>query len=65
MEACGLTPNQQALVQFQPTYSYEDFVEGFRPIESDGSGSQLSVVPGPLRRIAAEARESPGKPHVL
>jgi 5-methylcytosine-specific restriction enzyme B len=26
VEACELTPNQQALVQFHPTYSYEDFI---------------------------------------
>jgi 5-methylcytosine-specific restriction protein B len=26
LTSCGLTPNEQALVQFHPTYSYEDFV---------------------------------------
>jgi 5-methylcytosine-specific restriction enzyme B len=65
VKACELTPNQQALVQFHPTYSYEDFVEGFRPTDSDGSGPRLSVVPGPLKRIADEAREVPGAPHLL
>ena len=64
IEACGLTPNQQALVQFHPTYSYEDFVEGFRPAEAD-SGPRLTVVPGPLKRLAEEAREAPGRPHIL
>lgn len=65
LEACGLTANEQALVQFHPTYSYEDFVEGFRPSGSDASGPRLVVVPGPLKRIADEARENPGRPHVL
>jgi 5-methylcytosine-specific restriction protein B len=65
LRACGLTPNEQALVQFHPTYSYEDFVEGFRPTGGDDSGARLSVVPGPLKRIADEARTAPGKPHVL
>ncbi|MBI1377783.1 MAG: AAA domain-containing protein, partial [Frankiales bacterium] len=65
VEACGLTENQWALVQFHPTYSYEDFVEGFRPTGTDESGARLSVVPGPLRRIAEEAGKAPGKPHVL
>jgi 5-methylcytosine-specific restriction protein B len=65
LEACGLTPNQQALVQFHPTYSYEDFVEGFRPTGADDSGARLAVAPGPLKRIADEARDSRGKPHVL
>lgn len=65
MRSCGLTPNEQALVQFHPTYSYEDFVEGFRPTGGDDTGARLSVVPGPLKRIADEARTAPSKPHVL
>jgi 5-methylcytosine-specific restriction enzyme B len=67
LEACGLVEGQYALVQFHPTYSYEDFVEGFRPVQHrDGDGSAaLAVKPGPLRRIADEARNAPGKPFVL
>ena len=65
LEACGLTPNQQALVQFHPTYSYEDFVEGFRPTGVGESGAQLAVVPGPLRRIAEKADGDPASPYVL
>ena len=64
VEACGVAENQVALVQFHPTYSYEDFVEGFRPL-AQGTGASLAVVPGPLRRIADEARNSPGRPFVL
>jgi 5-methylcytosine-specific restriction protein B len=67
LEACGLVEGQYALVQFHPTYSYEDFVEGFRPVQhGDGDGiAGLAVKPGPLRRIADEARNAPGKPFVL
>lgn len=66
IDACGLTEAQSALVQFHPTYSYEDFVEGFRPVAtSDGAGASLTVTPGPLKRIAEEARNAPGKPFVL
>jgi 5-methylcytosine-specific restriction enzyme B len=67
MRACGLTDNQWSLVQFHPTYSYEDFVEGFRPNpEAGGEGKPgLTVEPGPLRRLAKEAREAPDKPFVL
>jgi 5-methylcytosine-specific restriction protein B len=67
LEACGLVEGQYALVQFHPTYSYEDFVEGFRPVQHrDGDGgAALAVKPGPLRRIADEARNAPGKPFVL
>lgn len=66
LEACGLPEAQWALVQFHPTYSYEDFVEGFRPVAtSDAGGAALTVKPGPLKRLADEAREAPGKPFVL
>lgn len=65
LDACDLTVNQSAMVQFHPTYSYEDFVEGFRPLESDTGGAALTVTPGPLKRIAEEARKAPNKPHVL
>ena len=66
LEACGVVEGQSALVQFHPTYSYEDFVEGFRPTATtDGSGASLSVTPGPLKRIADEARNAQGKPFVL
>ncbi|GAA1434396.1 hypothetical protein GCM10009616_28710 [Microlunatus lacustris] len=66
LEACGVVEGQSALVQFHPTYSYEDFVEGFRPVANpDGSGAGLTVQPGPLKRIADEASKAPGKPFVL
>ena len=66
LKACGVVEGQSALVQFHPTYSYEDFVEGFRPVATtDGSGAALTVKPGPLKRIADEASKAPEKPFVL
>jgi 5-methylcytosine-specific restriction endonuclease McrBC GTP-binding regulatory subunit McrB len=53
------------IIQFHPSFSYEDFFEGFRPAEkSDGSVS-LEKVDGPLKRIAAAARANPDKKYVL
>ena len=49
------------LVQFHPSYSYEDFVEGFRPAE--GGGFELRE--GPLKLLARRARESPDATFVL
>lgn len=48
-------------VTFHQSYGYEDFVEGFRPIttEATGSGLQLTLVDGVLKRIAARARKVP------
>lgn len=50
------------VVQFHPSYAYEDFVEGFRP-RPDGEGFALRE--GPLKRLAKRAEEHPEAPHVL
>jgi 5-methylcytosine-specific restriction protein B len=50
------------LVQFHPTYSYEDFVDGYRP-RPEGSGFDLTK--GPLLRIAEEAAAHPDDRFVL
>ncbi|MEQ8717727.1 MAG: AAA family ATPase [Acidimicrobiales bacterium] len=49
------------LVQFHPSYAYEDFVQGFRP-KSDG-GFELRS--GPLIRAARRAQKAPRAPHFL
>ena len=52
------------IVQFHPSYSYEDFVQGFRPRLFDGQpGFQLE--PGPLHRIAEAARKDESATFVL
>jgi MoxR-like ATPase len=52
------------VVQFHPSYAYEDFVEGFRPFKAaDSFGFELK--PGPLVAIANEARSQPEKKYVL
>ncbi len=49
------------LVQFHPSYAYEDFVEGFRPNKAGG----FSLREGPLKKIAQRADATPGAKHVL
>lgn len=53
------------LVQFHPSYAYEDFVEGFRPVVREDGTMAYELKPGPLKRIAEEARANPGDPYFL
>ncbi len=52
------------LVQFHPSYAYEDFVEGYRP-RPDSTGGGFALAEGPLKRIARAAKEHPTARHVL
>ena len=56
--------NRVHLVQFHPSYAYEDFIEGIRPT-LDGTQTAFRLVPGPLRRAAAAARDEPNADHFL
>ncbi len=53
------------LVQFHPSYAYEDFVEGFRPgLGADGT-FRFSKEYGPLRRLVDDAAANPSGAYVL
>jgi hypothetical protein len=51
------------IVQFHPSYGYEEFVEGLRPELSEGQ-VVFANRPGPIIQISRKILES-GKPHVL
>ena len=53
------------IVQFHPSYSYEDFVEGFRPTLTEGGQAGFQINPGPLRQIAEEAAAKPDAYFIL
>ncbi|MFC4059519.1 McrB family protein [Planomonospora corallina] len=52
-------------VTFHPAYGYEDFIEGFRPVEGQGSGLYLSLVDGVFKRICRAAEKDPDHPYLL
>jgi 5-methylcytosine-specific restriction protein B len=56
------------LVQFHPSYAYEDIVEGIRPKIGQGTAKgtvEFALHAGPLRRIAEQAAQHPEHNYVL
>ncbi|MYD69291.1 MAG: AAA domain-containing protein [Acidobacteria bacterium] len=53
------------LVQFHPSYSYEDFVRGYRPTLLDNRQPGFELKDGPLMRIAKQAEEDPDGKYFL
>ena len=56
--------NRVTLVQFHPSYAYEDFVEGYRPTLKEGQAT-FDLRKGPLRRAAEKARIDSEADHFL
>lgn len=60
----GLGTGAVSLVQFHPSYAYEDFFEGYRPAGEDDKAT-FKLIPGPLRRLATAAARDPDQPYIL
>lgn len=56
---------QLTRVTFHPTYGYEDFVEGFRPVPTTTGQLSLELSDGVFKRICQAARANPDKPYLL
>ena len=54
-------------VTFHPSYTYEDFIEGFRPADAGGAGGglSLSLEDGVFKRVCRAALANPGRPYLL
>ena len=52
------------LVQFHPSYAYEDFIEGYRPTLQEGTAG-FELRDGPLLTAADQARKEPRAKHFL
>ena len=53
------------LVQFHPSYAYEDFVQGFRPASTGNGQVGFELRDGPLLRAAERASNEPNADHFL
>ena len=53
------------IVQFHPSYTYEDFVEGFRPARARDGQMGYDLVKGPLRLMAEQAKDNPDATFIL
>jgi 5-methylcytosine-specific restriction enzyme B len=56
--------DEAELVQFHPSYSYEDFFQGYRPVTVNGALS-YELKDGPLRRIVDKANKAQHRNFVL
>ncbi len=64
-EWCKEHGGDYRIVQFHPSYAYEDFIEGFRPRLTEGGQAGFTLTEGPLRRIAEQARAKPDATFIL
>lgn len=53
------------IVQFHPSYAYEDFVQGFRPASGSDGQIKFELRDGPLVQIANRARKDPNGKYYL
>ena len=60
-------PSVQRLtrVTFHPSYTYEDFVEGFRPSPSGQGGLELALADGIFKQVCAAATADPSQKYLL
>ncbi|MBI4590254.1 MAG: EVE domain-containing protein [Candidatus Rokubacteria bacterium] len=56
---------QLTLLTFHPSYSYEDFIEGFRPSEAATDTLVLHLEDGIFKRVCQEAQAHPDRKYLL
>jgi 5-methylcytosine-specific restriction enzyme B len=62
----GKEVRRYRLVTFHPSFSYEDFVRGIRPVVDEETGtSRFKIVDGVFKQMCDEARINPGKRYAL
>ena len=64
-ECLAGSKDRVTLVQFHPSYAYEDFVQGFRPASTSDGQPGFKLREGPLLWAAEQARKEPSTHHFL
>ena len=62
-EAGGI--GQLTRVTFHPSYGYEDFVEGYRPVPTNSGQLDLRLTDGVFKRVCRAAQANPERPYLL
>lgn len=57
--------DRQEFVTFHQSFSYEDFVEGWRPVSAEGDGMRYKVLPGIFRAVCERAENDPEHDYLL
>ena len=57
--------DRQVFVTFHQSFSYEDFVEGWRPVTGEGDGMRYKILPGIFRVICDRAEKDPEHEYLL
>ena len=65
IEHLALSSEEWDVVQFHPSYSYEDFVLGFRPFITSRGDLNYALQAGPLLRLAGHAQRYPSRKQVV
>ncbi len=53
------------VITFHASYSYEDFIEGLRPVSNESGNLVLRLEDGVFKRVCREAQANPGKPYLV
>ncbi len=56
---------QLTRVTFHPSYSYEDFVEGYKPVSTSTGTLDLQLSDGVFKRVCRAAQADPDRPYLL
>ncbi len=66
LQAQTMVSTRYAFITFHPSYSYEEFVEGIRPVTDEDTGNlRYEVRPGIFRQMVHRARQNPSQNYAL